>query len=57
MLVFLHSIPAIFIQVGAMGSRSVVLAPPAVASYVGGMGVGCCYWFMGRSPEYFIPVR
>ena len=57
MLVFLNSFPPIFIQVGALGSRSMVQAPPAVAGYVGSMGSGCCYWFTERAPEYFISVQ
>ena len=56
-LVFFDSRFAVFIQVGTLGTRSVVQAPPTVAGYVGSMGAGCCYWFTGGSPEYFIPMQ
>ena len=61
MLVFFDSRFAIFIhwQVGALGSRSitVVHGPPTDAGYVGSMGLGGCYWIMGGSPEYLIPLQ
>lgn len=57
MLVFLDSLPPIFIQMGAPRSGPTVRAPPAVASYVGGMDSGCCYWFTERAPEHFISMQ
>lgn len=57
MLVFYNSRFAIFIQLGVLGSRSVVQDPPTVAGYVGSMGLGGCYWVAGGSPEYLIPLQ
>jgi hypothetical protein len=57
-LVFFNSRFGMFIQVGTLGSRSVVQAPPpTIAGYVGSMGAGCCYWVTEGSPEYFISMQ